>query len=90
MIAVLGELSKNNVIEYIPRKIKLTESGKKWILSNRHDIFLTKKQIDIKEIPEEFLSHQLDINELYKPKHEKLDKDILQNIKRYKNRNKSK
>ncbi len=64
-------LQDNNIV--------LTETGKKWIISHRKNLFLDEKRKYWKEIPNNMVQETININELYKPNRNKLDTELFKN-----------
>ena len=62
------------------QNIVLNETGRKWIIGNRRELFLKEKSKYWKKIPEEMKQDTLAINELYIPDRKKIDKEIFKNI----------
>lgn len=60
--------------------IELTEVGWKWVMANRQELFLKKKEKYWKNIPVDMLQLPMEINEFYTPKRKNIDVELFKNI----------
>lgn len=68
------------LIVFDKNSVTLNESGRKWIIGNRRELFLKEKSKYWKKIPKKMKQESLAINELYIPNRKNIDKEIFNNI----------
>jgi hypothetical protein len=76
IVEVLNRLEEQGLAYYDQARIKLTPTGKKWVLDNRA-LLLKIPDKPWREIPNEFTAPQLPVNEPYTPNTSLLSDELL-------------
>jgi DNA-binding PadR family transcriptional regulator len=76
IVEVLNRLEEQGLAYYDQTRIKLTPTGKKWVVDNRA-LLLKVPDKPWREIPNEFTAPQLLINEPYTPNTSLLSDELL-------------